>query len=155
SASTRNDARSTYGRPSRSARAWACASPSTAATRAPPATVDLLAIARPLALHLRHQAEDRQIDREQDGHDDPSHDHEDDRLDERDDARETRVDLFVVELRDRREHFFERAGGLADLHHLDRQVGEELRVLERLPELAAFPHARHDVADATREKSVA
>src|SRR5262245_44652236 len=135
SASTRNDARSTNCRPSRSASARAWDSPSAPETSGP-AAIFAVAMSSPLSVHLRHQAEDRQVHGEKDRHDDASHDDQDDRLDERDHPRETRVDLLVVELRDGCQHLLEGARRLADFDHFDRQVREEPGLLEGPPELA-------------------
>ena len=67
------------------------------------------------------------------------HDHEQHRLDHRDEPAEVRFDLLVVEIRQAVEHFLQRAGRLADLDHLDRDVRERAALVQRASPAPAPP----------------
>src|SRR5581483_4243122 len=75
-------------------------------------------------LYRVDHVEDGEIHRDDHAADDHAEEYNHDRLEQREQARDGGVDLFVVEVRDLRQHFVETTGGLADGDHRDHHGRE-------------------------------
>ena len=101
------------------------------------------------------QLEHRHVEREQQHRDHQAHDDEHQRLDQRDEAGQRRLDILVVEVRQRVQHILQRAGGLADLHHLHRDVGKDAALIHRDRQRLPFAHLLRHHSDVPRHRAVA
>src|SRR5947209_7350366 len=75
-------------------------------------------------LDLVVDLEQRHVHRDHDEADDAADEDDHDRLEDRREGLDSRLDLVLVEVRDLRKHRVERAGLLANGHHLDDHAGE-------------------------------